>query len=297
MARAQSTARPSLSVATTRAAGLASRRAAATAPVGTYAVDPTTIVNGVYNAIFATYPPAFAGFETNAAFIAGGFWQLAAQGGLFTTTFFPVLVQLLARDPADFLVPVGASFTALLNANTVTQADLITALSGAGITGTTAIVALAATIDATTLGAGISANITAQNQVYGAITQVVSLQLFAATTVDDEDAALQGDIAALASSGLPPAQIVGALAALYGHASGFPAGATLQTAFTNLITTGLVTPGHIAEPDVYTVVGQTYQAIGFADTPSPCCVSRPAISTSAIPRSSHASNMRNWTNS
>ncbi len=154
---------------------------AATAPAGSYAVDPAAIENGVYATINTMFPPAvFGGFETNAQFVVSGVVALAEQGGLFTTTFFPVLVQLLAHDVADFRAPVGASFTALLNANIVTPADLITALSGAGITGTAAIVALAATIDATTLGAGISANITAQNQVYGAITQLVSLQFFAA---------------------------------------------------------------------------------------------------------------------
>ena len=129
-------------------------QAAATAPAGSYAVDPATIENGVYTAIFATYPPAVVGFETNADFIAGGFWQLAAQGGLFTTTFFPVLVQLLARDTADFLAPVGSSFYRAVECRRDhLRDDLVIALSGAGNhVGAAAIAALAATIDVSQSG-------------------------------------------------------------------------------------------------------------------------------------------------
>ncbi len=225
---------------------------AATRPPGTYAVDPASIESAVYATINTMFPPAVVGaFETNAQFVVGNFIGLAEAGSLDTSFVPTVLSQLLASDFTDYLTAVGSGFTTLLNDGLTTPDQVVAALTGAGITGPQAVVALAAAIDVTKqFGAtvAVNAHITAQNQLLGEINLLTYGRLDQSATQDTLDAVL--------NSGLPAGKIVGALVLLYNPANLVSLGDAVLQAIADLVTSG-----QIDETGVYTIIGQSYQAL------------------------------------
>jgi hypothetical protein len=218
---------------------------AALQPSGTYAVDPATIESDAYAAILAMFPPsAGSQFETAAQFVSQGVGALIAEGGVFKAIFLPVLAQLVARDPTDYVTAAGGEFTTLLNSGAITAGDLVAALQGTGLDLSATIVALAAAIS--------PANITAQNQLVFAINDLVPEGPLTET-------AFQSYVTALQASGLPAVQIVGALAGIANYALDVIGGIPQAIA-------GMISGGQIIESAAYTVIGQSFQATGFSGT-------------------------------
>jgi hypothetical protein len=195
-----------------------------------------SIESAVYNTILAAYPGS-----AGADFVSQHLSALIAAGGASQTIFLPVLAQLVAQDPTDYLTYTGTEFNTLLNNGAITGAELGAAVQATHPT-TYAIVTLAAAID--------RVNITAQNQLVTAISNLVAGATDFHPYVTD-----------LQESGLPAVQIVGGLAGIaqYALSTGTDGGTAAAIA-------SLIGGVQITQEGAYTVIGQSYQAIGFSGT-------------------------------